>query len=106
MDAARVHARPLLAGKLVDRMGVRRALVVGRALFTAARAAGNGRRLRRPASFTAIGVLFLALVALMAVIAGTLVRPMFRFSRSKRYQADATVARQLLDAVQRFVRTR
>ena len=38
---------------------------------------------------------FLALVALMAVIAGTLVRPMFRLSRSKRYQAHTAIARQL-----------
>ena len=39
--------------------------------------------------------IFVALVALAAVIAGTLVRPMFRFSRSNRNQDDAAIARQL-----------
>ncbi len=40
---------------------------------------------------------FLALVALAAVIAGTLVRPMFRYSRSRRRRDDAAVSRQLSD---------
>ncbi len=40
---------------------------------------------------------FLALVALAAVIAGTLVRPMFRYSRSRRGQDDAAISRQRSD---------
>ncbi len=40
---------------------------------------------------------FLALVALAAVIAGTLVRPMFRFSRSRLRPDDAAISRQRSD---------
>jgi len=43
----------------------------------------------------ALVAVFFALVALAAVIAGTLVRPMFRYSWSSRGQDDPAISRQL-----------